>query len=109
MAEAKSAVDVADIALSEQDDSLSREEQKRLDRQLMAVGKDTVAKLAKSSVLIVGLSGTGVEIAKNVVLAGVGTMKVCDDTPLDGKERPADRSVSYLVNAATAVSSCGIS
>jgi hypothetical protein len=39
-------------------------------RQLYVLGKDAMTKMSKSNVLIIGLKGLGVEIAKNVILAG---------------------------------------
>jgi ubiquitin-activating enzyme E1 len=50
-------------------------------RQLGVLGHDAMQKMAKSSVLIVGCDGLGVEIAKNVILAGVKAVQLYDPTP----------------------------
>ncbi len=43
------------------------------------MGHEAQRKMAVSSVLIVGLNGLGVEVAKNVILAGVKSVTVYDD------------------------------
>ena len=48
-------------------------------RQYYVYGKEAMEKMAKASVLICGLGGVGVEIAKNVALAGVREL-VLNDT-----------------------------
>mmetsp|Transcript_10674 Transcript_10674/g.24911 ORF Transcript_10674/g.24911 Transcript_10674/m.24911 type:complete len:747 (+) Transcript_10674:167-2407(+) len=50
-------------------------------RQLYVMGREGQAKMAASNVLIVGLNGLGVEIAKNVILAGVKSVTLWDPTP----------------------------
>lgn len=47
-------------------------------RQLYVLGADAMKKMGKSNVLIVGLKGLGVEIAKNVALAGVKSLTLYD-------------------------------
>ncbi|KIL68290.1 hypothetical protein M378DRAFT_8955 [Amanita muscaria Koide BX008] len=51
-------------------------------RQLYVLGHEAMKKMAASNVLIVGLQGLGVEIAKNVVLAGVKSVTICDPEPV---------------------------
>ncbi|KAJ0987625.1 hypothetical protein J5N97_005981 [Dioscorea zingiberensis] len=48
-------------------------------RQLPVYGIETMRKLARSNVLISGLSGLGAEIAKNLVVAGVKSVTLHDD------------------------------
>lgn len=48
-------------------------------RQLYVFGKEAQQKMSTSNVLIVGLKGLGVEIAKNVILAGVKSVTLLDD------------------------------
>ncbi|ELU01065.1 hypothetical protein CAPTEDRAFT_224089 [Capitella teleta] len=48
-------------------------------RQLYVLGDGAMQRMAKSSVLICGMGGLGVEIAKNVVLAGVKSLTIQDD------------------------------
>ncbi|ODV94113.1 hypothetical protein PACTADRAFT_86334 [Pachysolen tannophilus NRRL Y-2460] len=47
-------------------------------RQLYVLGKEAMLQMQKSSVLIIGLKGLGVEIAKNVALAGVKSLTLYD-------------------------------
>lgn len=50
-------------------------------RQLYVLGHDAMRAMAKSSVLIIGCDGLGVEIAKNVILAGLKSVTLYDPTP----------------------------
>lgn len=50
-------------------------------RQLYVLGHDAQRKLTASSALIIGLNGSGVEAAKNIVLAGISTISLYDPTP----------------------------
>ena len=50
-------------------------------RQLYVMGHDAQRRMQDSSVLIVGLDGLGVEAAKNVILAGVKSVDLHDNTP----------------------------
>lgn len=59
-------------------------------RQIGAYGIETMGKLVKMSVLIVGLKGIGVEAAKNLVLAGPGAVILHDDEPVEVKDLGAN-------------------
>lgn len=48
-------------------------------RQLYVLGHDAMRRMASSDVLISGLGGLGVEIAKNVILGGVKSVTLHDD------------------------------
>ena len=48
-------------------------------RQLYVFGHDAQRKLASSNILIVGLSGLGIETAKNIILAGVKSVTLHDN------------------------------
>ncbi|CAH0514318.1 unnamed protein product [Peronospora belbahrii] len=50
-------------------------------RQLYVMGREAQLRMGTSNVFIVGLNGLGVEIAKNVILAGVKSVTLHDDTP----------------------------
>lgn len=52
-------------------------------RQLYVLGHEAMKKMATSNVLVVGLKGLGVEIAKNVALAGVKSVTVYDPNPVE--------------------------
>lgn len=47
-------------------------------RQLYVLGHEAMRRMAKSSVLVSGIGGLGVEIAKNVILAGVKNVTLHD-------------------------------
>jgi ubiquitin-activating enzyme E1 len=47
-------------------------------RQLYVLGHDAMRRMASSDVLISGLGGLGVEIAKNVILGGVKSVTLHD-------------------------------
>ncbi|KAJ6465614.1 hypothetical protein C8R47DRAFT_1180115 [Mycena vitilis] len=51
-------------------------------RQLYVLGLEAIKKMAISNVLVVGANGLGVEIAKNVVLAGVMSVAIFDPEPV---------------------------
>ncbi|KAK0461961.1 ubiquitin activating enzyme [Desarmillaria tabescens] len=51
-------------------------------RQLYVLGHEAMKKMAASNVLIVGVRGLGVEIAKDVVLAGVKSVTIYDPEPV---------------------------
>lgn len=50
-------------------------------RQLYVLGHDAMKRMSASNVLIVGLKGLGVEIAKNIALAGVKSLTLYDPAP----------------------------
>ncbi|KAI9639631.1 putative ubiquitin activating enzyme [Dioszegia hungarica] len=52
-------------------------------RQLYVLGHEAMKKMAASNVLIVGMKGLGVEIAKNVALAGVKSVTIYDPSPVE--------------------------
>jgi ubiquitin-activating enzyme E1 len=47
-------------------------------RQLYVLGHEAMKRMGSSNVLIVGLKGLGAEIAKNIALAGVKSLTLCD-------------------------------
>lgn len=51
-------------------------------RQLYVLGKEAMLKMQNANVLIIGLKGLGVEIAKNVALAGVKSLSLYDPAPV---------------------------
>ncbi|TFK27024.1 ubiquitin activating enzyme [Coprinopsis marcescibilis] len=51
-------------------------------RQLYVLGHEAMKRMALSNVLIVGLQGLGVEIAKNIALAGVKSVTIYDPEPV---------------------------
>lgn len=58
-------------------------------RQLAVFGTEAQAKMQRSTVLMVGLRGTGVEVAKNVILAGVREVGLLDAEPAEARDLSA--------------------
>ncbi|KAI5952453.1 UBA1 [Candida jiufengensis] len=52
-------------------------------RQLYVLGKEAMLKMQNANVLIIGLKGLGVEIAKNIALAGVKSLSLYDPSPIE--------------------------
>lgn len=50
-------------------------------RQLYVLGHEAMKRMSASNVLIVGAKGLGVEIAKNIALAGVKSLTIHDPAP----------------------------
>ncbi|KAL6923631.1 hypothetical protein FSST1_000905 [Fusarium sambucinum] len=68
-------VDESVIGNTEIDESL-------YSRQLYVLGHEAMKRMGASNVLIVGLKGLGVEIAKNIALAGVKSLTLYDPAPV---------------------------
>src|SRR3978361_2290594 len=50
-------------------------------RQLYVLGHEAMKRMGASNILVVGLKGLGVEIAKNIALAGVKSLTLYDPAP----------------------------
>lgn len=72
--ETKMQVDESVVGNNEIDESL-------YSRQLYVLGHEAMKRMSASNVLIVGLKGLGVEIAKNIALAGVKSLTLYDPAP----------------------------
>jgi len=72
--ETKMQVDNSVVGHTEIDESL-------YSRQLYVLGHEAMKRMGASHVLIVGLKGLGVEIAKNIALAGVKSLALYDPAP----------------------------
>jgi len=64
-------------------------------RQLYVLGHEAMKRMGASNVLLVGLKGLGVEIAKNVALAGVKSLALYDPAPVE----IADLSSQFFLRA----------
>jgi len=51
-------------------------------RQLYVLGAEAMQRMQRSTVLIAGMTGLGVEVAKNVVLGGVKSVSLYDNQPV---------------------------
>jgi ubiquitin-like 1-activating enzyme E1 A len=68
---------------SAEDTHLTDEEARIYDRQLRIWGMEAQKRMRSASILIMGnFGGVAAEIAKNVVLAGIGSVTIADDTPV---------------------------
>jgi ubiquitin-activating enzyme E1 len=67
-------VDGSSIGTTDIDESL-------YSRQLYVLGHEAMKRMGASNVLIAGLTGLGIEIAKNIALAGVKSLTLHDPTP----------------------------
>ncbi|CZR64942.1 probable ubiquitin-protein ligase (E1-like (ubiquitin-activating) enzym) [Phialocephala subalpina] len=72
--ETKMQVDESVVGNNEIDESL-------YSRQLYVLGHEAMKRMGASNVLVVGLKGLGVEIAKNIALAGVKSLTLYDPAP----------------------------
>ena len=63
-------------------------------RQLYVLGHEAMKKMAKSAVLISGMKGLGVEIAKNIILGGVKAVTLHDE----GVAEVADLSSQFYLS-----------
>jgi ubiquitin-activating enzyme E1 len=63
-------------------------------RLIGAIGKDALKRLQAAKVLLVGLNGLGLEIAKNLVLMGVASLTIHDASPV----RIADLSSQFFLS-----------
>jgi ubiquitin-like 1-activating enzyme E1 A len=82
---------------------LSKAQAAVYDRQMRMWGVETQRRLASARVLVVGCSGLAAEVAKNVVLAGVGSVALVDGAPaaaaapgnfLVARDAPAGQTVA---------------
>jgi len=65
---------------------LTEEETAVYDRQIRLWGVEAQQRLRKAKVLLVGLSGLGNEVCKNILLAGIQHLTILDDTVLSDEE-----------------------
>lgn len=57
------------------------DEEERLSRQAAALGAEMGSRMKDLNILVVGCRGTGVEVAKNLILSNVGSVTVWDPAP----------------------------
>lgn len=73
------------------------EEEQRYDRQIRLWGAEAQNNLRNSNILVIGLSGVGSEIVKNVVLSGINSMTLCDSRKLN-KADPGQLESQMLIS-----------
>lgn len=62
------------------EETITEDEAALYDRQIRLWGLDAQKRLRNSKVLLIGLRGLGAEIAKNIVLAGIKSLTLLDNT-----------------------------
>jgi ubiquitin-activating enzyme E1 len=60
--------------------SASVVDEKLYSRQLYVMGHEAQRRMMSSTAVLIGTSGLGVEIAKNIILAGISSVTLCDPT-----------------------------
>jgi ubiquitin-activating enzyme E1 len=55
-------------------------------RQLYAIGKDTMTSIVNAKVLIINLDPLAIEICKNIILCGVGSITLADTNTISEKD-----------------------
>ena len=73
--------------------NISEEEAQLYDRQIRLWGLDAQKRLRSSRVLISGLGGLGCEVAKNIVLAGIKSLRLMDTATA------SERGANFMVAA----------
>ncbi|KAH8295434.1 hypothetical protein KR018_011081 [Drosophila ironensis] len=73
---------VVEVAHKEASMELTEAETELYDRQIRLWGLESQKRLRTAKILIVGLSGLGAEITKNIILSGVNSVKLLDDQPV---------------------------
>jgi len=68
---------------------LSDDEAELYDRQIRLWGVDCQQRLRNANVLLIGMSGVGAEIAKNLVLCGIKKLTIIDHHPLTQEDLSA--------------------
>jgi ubiquitin-activating enzyme E1 len=70
-----------DVVMGGTDETKTIDE-KLYSRQLYVLGHEAMARMRNATVLIIGVRGLGMEIAKNVILAGVKAVGLADNNPV---------------------------
>lgn len=58
-------------------------------RQLYVLGHEAMKRMTSSNVLVIGLTGTGVELVKNIALMGVKSVTLFDPQPTEWRDLSA--------------------
>jgi len=65
--------------------SVTDQEVTQYDRQIRLWGLEAQNRLRGSKIMLFGIGPLGGEICKNLVLAGIGEMNICDPNPTQEK------------------------
>ena len=89
--------------------SISKEDIALYDRQIRVWGMEAQLRMKQFRVLVAGVSGVSVEVAKNLVLAGIGHVTLLDHRALERRHLSANflaRADALGHNVGTPASSC---
>ena len=92
--------------MMETDLSQNKEFMDLYSRQIGAYGIETMGRLVNMRVVLVGLQGVGVETAKNLILAGPGSVVLCDDNPTEIQDMGANFFLTEADIGAGRAASC---
>ncbi|GAB7338869.1 hypothetical protein MBLNU457_5555t1 [Dothideomycetes sp. NU457] len=81
MTDGKMDVDSPAAAIEQLKDSNGEIDESLYSRQLYVLGHEAMKRMGSSNILVVGMRGLGVEIAKNIALAGVKSLTLFDPKP----------------------------
>ncbi|EJT98612.1 hypothetical protein DACRYDRAFT_90739 [Dacryopinax primogenitus] len=66
--------------------AITEDEAALYDRQIRLWGFDAQTRMRNASVLVINLRGTACEVIKNIVLAGIGTLKILDERVVEEED-----------------------
>ena len=58
---------------------LTEEEEQLYDRQIRLWGMEAQNRIRNAKILVIGVNGVSCEVIKNLVLAGINTIGLCDE------------------------------
>ena len=77
--------------------TVTEQEVTQYDRQIRLWGLEAQNRLRSSKILLFGLKPLGAEICKNLVLAGIGEISVCDSEPINEKVKRKYQFIGELL------------
>jgi ubiquitin-like 1-activating enzyme E1 A len=75
--------------------ALTADEINLYDRQIRLWGMEAQTNLRNSNILVINLTGLGVEIVKNLTLGGIGSLTILDDSELKEQDLDSNFFVTY--------------
>ncbi|KAF6002095.1 E1 ubiquitin-activating protein [Cyanidiococcus yangmingshanensis] len=78
------------VSAQRTDSTIAAIDESLYSRQLYVMGHEAQRRLAAATVLVIGLTGTGTEIAKDLALAGFHALHIYDPTPLAWRHMAAN-------------------
>ncbi|ODV82848.1 hypothetical protein CANARDRAFT_178156 [[Candida] arabinofermentans NRRL YB-2248] len=78
-----------------EDERLTEDEIKLYDRQIRLWGFEAQTRMRNSRILLINLTSIGVEIVKNLMLGGIGSLTICDSSIV----LEQDLNVNFFINS----------